>query len=278
MRSGKITMNILDKVTQEDHRHGKGYRERAKGFRKYITEQYNLLEEEYGQASYFGRRMKMNYVYRGPVLEWYLKVKLRMEEDYKLFDGLVPDEGIITDLGCGYGFISYLLSFRSSEREILGIDFDQEKVEIAKHAYYKSEKLKFKQGDIRKEDWSKSDAFILSDVLHYLPESEQEKVLEGCTAKLNEGGVIMLREGDKALKNRHIATRFSELLSTRVFRFNKTDESGKLHFTSEQKIREFADKEGLMMEVIDHAKITSNLLFVLRKPYQHKELKIHAEI
>ncbi len=278
LRSGKITMKILERVSQEDLQYGKGYRERSKGFRKYIKEQYKLLEEEYGQASYFRRRMKMNYVYRGPVLEWYLKVKLRMEENYKLFDQYVPHKGLITDLGCGYGFISYLLSFRSVERTILGIDYDSDKVEVAKHAYYKNENLRFTQGDIRKKDLRKSDAFILSDVLHYLPESDQERLLDKCAGSLNEGGVILIREGDKALKGRHKATRFSELLSTRIVRFNKTDETGELHFTSEKQIRDFAERIGLQMEIIDHTKYTSNLLFVLSKPYHHKELSIHAAI
>lgn len=278
LRSGKITMKILERVSPDDNRFGKDYRERARGFRRYIKDQYRVLEEEYGGASYFSRRMKMNYIYRGPVLEWYLKVKMWMEQYYDTYDRLIPKKGVVTDLGCGYGFISYLLSFRSSEREITGIDYDQDKIDIAKHAYYKNKRLHFIQADIRMTEIQESDAFVLSDVLHYFPAGDQENVLARCAARLKTGGVILIREGNRDMRNRHRRTRFTEFLSTRIIKFNKTDPAGELHFTSAKIISDFAAISGLNIEVIDHSRFTSNQLFVLRKPADQKEIRINAGI
>lgn len=46
-----------------------------------------------------------------------------MEKNYALFDRLVPQKGRITDIGCGYGPLCYMLAMLSPERELLGIDY-----------------------------------------------------------------------------------------------------------------------------------------------------------
>jgi len=265
LRSGKITMKILSRIAIDDDRFGKDYRERTKGFRKFIIREYQLLEQEYGQAEYFHRRMVMNYVYRGAILEWYLKVKMRMEDHYRIYDEYVPKEGIITDLGCGYGFISYLLNFRSPHREILGIDHDPNKILVAENAYYKNPGLGFIQGDVRYTVFPESDAFILSDVLHYFPEKDQENLIENCASKLKEGGVILIREGDQGMQRKHKGTVLSEFFSTKILHFNKTSDAGMLHFTSGEKIRQYALMAGLEFSSIDKTRYTSNILYVLKK-------------
>jgi len=265
LRSGRITMKILNRISIDDYRFGKNYRERTKGFRKYIIREYQLLEKEFGQAEYFHRRMVMNYVYRGAIMEWYLKVKMRMEDHYRIYDEYVPKEGMITDLGCGYGFISYLLYFRAPSRKILGIDHDPDKILIAENAYYKNQDLEFIQGDVRGYTFPESDAFILSDVLHYFPEKDQEGLIGSCASKLKEGGVILIREGDRGMPGKHKGTVLSEFFSTKILQFNKTCDTGLLHFTSGEKISQYALKAGLEFSWIDKTRYTSNILYVLKK-------------
>ena len=57
-----------------------------------------------------------------------MKVKLSLEKDYQLFHDLLPKEGKLLDIGCGYGFMSYMLYFAAPRREITGIDYDEEKI------------------------------------------------------------------------------------------------------------------------------------------------------
>ncbi len=265
LRGGHMTVKILDRIPITDTAYGADYRERTKKFRQYIIGEYKKVAAEYGDVKYYRRNILKNYVFRGAILEWYLRVKLRMEDNYKLYDKYTPKSGLITDMGCGYGFISYMLSFLSAERQIIGIDYDEEKIEVANNAFYKNDKLDFIHDDITKAEIKASDAFLFGDVLHYIPENDQKLLLDKCISKLNVGGVIIIREGDKDLEKEHKGTRLSEYLSTRIVKFNKTNETDKLYFLNREMIKGIADEYGLEMIVVDSAKLTSNIMMVLRK-------------
>ena len=61
-------------------------------------------------------------------------------------------------------------------------------------------------------------------------------------------------------------TKLTEVLSTRILRFNKTvNESKELYFTSLENISRIVDRQGAKMEVIREEKHTSNLLLIIRK-------------
>ena len=50
----------------------------------------------------FYENLVQNYIYKGPVEEWYIRIKVKMEDNYRLFNQLVPVKGQITDIGCGF--------------------------------------------------------------------------------------------------------------------------------------------------------------------------------
>ena len=67
-----------------------------------------------------------------------------------------------------------MLGFLSGERHITGVDYDRDKITIAENCISRSPNINFTCADINRFDFEKSDAFILSDVLHYLPELQQD--------------------------------------------------------------------------------------------------------
>ena len=79
---------------------------------------------------------------------------------------------------------------------------------------------------------------------------------------ITENGLIFIREGEKENK-RHIFTKFTELLSTKILKFNKVE--GKLNYITGLTISDLANKYDLKMEEISHSQITSNKLFILKK-------------
>jgi uncharacterized protein len=84
--------------------------------------------------------------------------------------------------------------------------------------------------------------------------------------KLRPGGMILVRDADSEVKKRHRRTKLTELFSTRIVGFNKTEDDQKeLHFTSLDNIRNIVEKHGLTIEVIRAAKHTSNVLLIIRK-------------
>jgi uncharacterized protein YueI len=98
-----------------------------------------------------------------------------------------------------------------------------------------------------------------------MPEDEQENLIANCTGKLNDKGVIIIRDADAAMKKKHFGTRISELFSTHLG-FNKTvGRNKRLYFISKEKYLTIFSQLDLHVEIIDETKITSNIVYVLRK-------------
>ncbi|HMG82861.1 MAG TPA: 1-acyl-sn-glycerol-3-phosphate acyltransferase [Ferruginibacter sp.] len=263
LKDGKITLKYLPRIKPENTQFGMGYSERTKQVGKYFKEEFRKLSEEIEQPRYFKEQLKYNYLYKGPILEWYMKVKVRMEKNYLPIHQLLPKEGKFLDIGCGYGFMSYMLQFTSPQREITGIDYDEDKIETANHCFSKNENINFIASDVLEFSFEKYDAIILSDVLHYLKPEEQKLVMEKCFAHLNANGVILLRDGNADLKERHKGTKLTEFFSTKFFGFNKTTDTG-LSFLSGSSIKELAAIHNMHCKEIDQTKYTSNIIFVIK--------------
>ena len=190
-------------------------------------------------------------------------MKIRLEKNYEQFHKLVPLQGRIIDIGCGYGFMSYMLHFLAKDRQITGIDYDEDKIETANHAYLKDDSLNFICADIANYDFGEQDAFIISDVLHYLQPEEQEALIKKCITNLADDGILIIREGDADLKDRQKGTALTEFFSTKALKFNKTERP--LSFVSSSRIREIVAASGASVEQIDNTRYTSNIIFVIKK-------------
>ncbi len=272
LKSGSITIKILDRIKYNDKAFGANHTERSKMIRKLCQSEFEKMRLLLETPGYYHNQLIKNYIYKGPVLEWYLRIKLRLEENYSLFDHLLPKKGVITDIGCGYGFMAYMLKFVSNKREITGVDYDREKTDVAAHCIRNRnplfQEMSFVYAGAENYRLEQSDGIILSDILHYLPYADQEKILKLCISKLKPGGMLIIREGNTELQKRHKGTRISEIFSTRLLNFNKTkNDEGKLFFTSKQKILSYVENAGLSVEVIDKTKHNSNLIYVIKKTY-----------
>jgi 1-acyl-sn-glycerol-3-phosphate acyltransferase len=264
LKDGKVTLKFLPRIKPEDKNFGTGYAERTKLIGRYFRGEFAKLRNQLEQPSYFREQLIYNYIYKGPVLEWYMRIKTRLEKNYQLFHDLLPKQGKILDAGCGYGFMSYMLHFSANEREITGIDYDEEKIETANHCFSKNEKINFFYTDVLRFNYEKYDGIIISDMLHYLQPAEQKQVIEKSMQSLNENGTLIIRDGNSEMTERHKRTKRTEFFSTRFFGFNKTTKSG-LSFLSGSLIREIANEQKMECTEIDQSKSTSNIIFVIKK-------------
>ena len=112
----------------------------AKKIGRYFKVSLDELARQIEQPAYFNEQLRYNYIYKGPVLEWYMRIKVRMEKNYQLFNDLLPKQGNILDIGCGYGFMPYMLHFVCPQRVITGIDYDEQKIATANHCFSKNSK------------------------------------------------------------------------------------------------------------------------------------------
>ena len=265
-KDGALTVKYLPRIKVGETKYGTTYQEKTKGICKYMREEYELMREEFEPTKYYRSRLINNYIYKGPLIEWYCRVKTAMEGNYKLFESLMPKRGKVVDVGCGYGFLPYMLLFKSRHREILGLDYDEEKINIAQNCAGKRDNINFETADVTAYEFPYADGFIISDVLHYLKPEQQIHVIEKLAEKINKNGVLVIRDADADLKTRQAGTAYTEFVSTKVAGFNKTKEDG-LHFVSGKLIRETLAKfSHLTVEVVDNTKLTSNVIYVVRNP------------
>ena len=270
IRKGIIYTEILPRIPADDLSFGTTYQERTKRISAYMKEGYARIcrEKNTTDNPAFYEALIQNYIYKGPVVEWYIRIKVKMERNYRLFNQLIPVQGQITDIGCGYGPLCYMLSLLSEDREILGIDYDEDKIALAQHGWLRNEHLQFRHGNALEYPLPESDVFILNDMLHYMSYEHQQTLLLKCADRLRSHGMIIIRDGNSANTSKHRLTRFTELLSTRIFNFNRT--AGELHFTTETQLREIAITSGMNVEIIPNDKYTSNTIYIFRKPNEHE--------
>jgi 1-acyl-sn-glycerol-3-phosphate acyltransferase len=264
-RPNMFRQKIYQRITPDDKVYGTTYQERTKAIRKFYILEYARFRVEEGTPSYYHRRLVLGYIYKGPILEWYLKVKLRLEKNYKLLDQWVPRQGEILDLGCGYGFVAYMLALTSGERIITGVDYDKDKIAVATGSFLKTPYINFETADIGNYDFTPKDCIILSDVLHYLPLPDQETLLVKCMEKLKPAGVIIIRDADTSRKKGHSRSKLTEFLSTGI-KFNKTyDDTKSLHYISTRIMERITGQEGFSLEIIGSKKYSSNTYYLLKR-------------
>ena len=234
-KPNRLFTQILPRILPENQTFGNNYSERTKQVRRYYHQEYLKFRTKHNTPAYNVMNLRLNYLFKGPILEWYIRIKMILENNFNCYCTLLPRKGDILDLGCGYGYISYMLMLNSGERIITGVDYDSNKINVAKHGYLKNDNISFIEADVTKYQVTPQDAFLFGDVLYYLTYDKQKSLLQTCIRNLKPGGMILIREG-------------------------------KLFFTSPQKLREIAGEHGLTFEIIDQKRITSNNFFVMRLP------------
>jgi 1-acyl-sn-glycerol-3-phosphate acyltransferase len=263
LKDGTCSIYIHNRIAPGDTTYGTTYTERAKYIGRWMREELDRVKEVNETPKYFREQLQRSYTYKGPVLEWYCRVKTKLEDYYEPFHKLLPRQGMFYDLGCGYGFMTYMLHWAARGRKFIGIDYDEEKIATAQGNFLRDDDISFQQGDVTRIDLQPCDGIIISDVLHYLLPEQQQALLLNCVQALNANGVLIIRDGVAEMKERIKGTMLTELFSTRLFKFNKTQ--NELHYISRSTIEAFAAKHGMTVEVLDNARFTANLIFVLRK-------------
>jgi SAM-dependent methyltransferase len=114
---------------------------------------------------------------------------------YELIEKFVPKEGLIADLGCGYGLLANLLALTSNKRKIIGIDLSQRKLKYANRGLAN---VSFQRCDVMNFNLVGCQGIVLVHLLHHLPSfGQQERLLRICYEGLSRGGILLNLEIDK---------------------------------------------------------------------------------
>lgn len=147
----------------------------------------------------------------------------------------LPNRGKIYDYGCGHGMFGLALAQQAPEREVIGVDHDLQRIEIAKRAGFGVKNVEFSSergflGQNSAKDPAKGISLI--DVMHYFEPSIQEANLRYAYEQLDKNGVLIFREVDP---NGGAASQWNKLyekIATSVG-FTKSAEE-KLYFRSRE--------------------------------------------
>lgn len=150
-----------------------------------------LTRETFDAAA---RRVKSLYDKSGGWTALFNRIRF-FTAPYSQIEPYVPRKGFVLDLGCGYGAFTNLLAALSSERRLLGLDLDVEKI---KHAHRGLPNARFQSADVTQAPMEPADCILLIHVLHHLGSyDEQRLLLMECVKRLKPSGRLIICEVDR---------------------------------------------------------------------------------
>jgi SAM-dependent methyltransferase len=129
---------------------------------------------------------------------YYARAKLASDP---LYPGVVAAlrgcDAPILDLGCGIGLLAHALRADGQALRFAGVYFDAGKIAVANAAAMRARlgEVTFASCDLVRERPSHQGSVALLDVLQYLPDAAQERVLGDAIAMLVPGSRLVIRSG-----------------------------------------------------------------------------------
>jgi hypothetical protein len=197
-----------------------------------------------------------------------------------LRDGLLPESGDLVDLGCGQGLLLSLLRAAKEQSAagrwppgwpapparlaLRGIEWHPARVQAARGALGSAARVDLRDlSELRDADLRPCSVIVLLDVLLYLDEAAQERVIGLAAAALGPGGLLLMREADAAAGLAFQLTKWSARL----------DAAMRGRFAQPLRCRSAARwvaelaRRGLTVETrpMSQGTLFANILFVARK-------------
>lgn len=109
----------------------------------------------------------------------------------------LPQNGVIVDLGCGYGLVSNLLA-SESERLVIGVELSAPRIAAALQSIKDRRNIEFHAADISRFDIPRCDAVLLLDVLCMLKDAVKRIIVNRAYEKLVDDGLLIVKDTDKS--------------------------------------------------------------------------------
>jgi 2-polyprenyl-3-methyl-5-hydroxy-6-metoxy-1,4-benzoquinol methylase len=168
-----------------------------------------------------------------------LRVKL-----LAVMDLLLPPDGRILDVGCGFGLWAAYFGQMEPARAIIGVDSSERRVEMAQRVVERlGVQAQFLCADIRHADVEGpfAAAYVL-DVLHHIPRADQRAVLERLRDLLAPSGVLLIKD---ITTEPWYGLKFTEVLDRAMVGFHE-----ELAYRHHREWRELLEELGFRVRVV----------------------------
>jgi 2-polyprenyl-3-methyl-5-hydroxy-6-metoxy-1,4-benzoquinol methylase len=174
-------------------------------------------------------------------LHEYVTRKLRTDPAYPaVYEEVRLSPAPLLDAGCGLGLLGFYLRERGFENPIIGLDRDLRKVRAAQKVAEEYDGIDLRAQDLRGALAEFSGNVAVLDVLHYLPDVDQEDLLARLPGWIAPGAVLVLRDcprdGGLRYFSTYVAEKFAQLIAWNI--------AAPLHFPSRENIlKDFSPNE-----------------------------------
>ena len=217
-----------------------------------------LLDHESACAS-------VTSLFSNPWLKGYARGKLRIDPMYSaVFECLRGSRLPILDRGCGIGILLYYLGHRGLHLRMIGVDWDAGRIAVAQQiAQAGYQNPSFIHQDARKPIQFQGHVVML-DLLHYIDDGDQRRLLETVAASITPGGCAIIRQCPRDSSNRFKLTNIVECLG-HALQWHK---GSTINFPTHETIAQPFRGRGFIEETFPMWGGTpfNNYLFVFRRP------------
>lgn len=150
---------------------------------------------------------------------WYSLSKLAMDPLYEAAPAAFADEREpLLDLGCGIGLLLHCLRASGCKLPYVGVDTDAVKIEAARDASTRGghQGAEFQICDLSEQFPKHHGSVALLDVLQYLPQAAQARLLEQAAQCVSKQGRLVIRTGLADRTWRSAITRATDRFGHRV--------------------------------------------------------------
>jgi ubiquinone/menaquinone biosynthesis C-methylase UbiE len=128
-------------------------------------------------------------------VSFYVRVRRRLLKlDY--YSEILPPNGVVIDVGCGYGVMANYLSLCAPDRQVMGIDLSSKRISTALKTIGDRKNISFLTQDAARWAWPSCTGISMTDFLHHVYPTEQEMVLSNAFQSLQKDGVLLISEVD----------------------------------------------------------------------------------
>ena len=255
-----VTVRALPRITPRNFDYSLGVKALMQHCEAVVREGLQRQLDELNTPRILRRKVERLYRYQGRLVEQFVHWKMKLDPVFEVLDQVVPRSGHVLDLGCGYGMAAHWLAACTDQRTFLGVDYDEDKIRVAKQTVPDHPRIGFAVQDVLQWDYPPCDTVLLVDVLHYWTPDKQQLILEKARRALRPGGRLVLRDAARDESGAYRRVRRWEKFATGVG-LNRTEEG--LHFQTQAELETMLQQAGFeRWEIRSGAGRDSNTLWL----------------